>query len=77
MARRIEAVRYSLVHAEWYEDPDAVQPHEWLTVAASPEEIRRAYRRYGARFEVDREGTLTLRLELALGGEVLHPESSS
>jgi hypothetical protein len=25
-ARRIESARYSLVHAQWYEDPDAVQP---------------------------------------------------
>ena len=62
--RRIEEARESLscaawydpVHAEWYEDPDAVQPHEYLTLAASPAEIHRTFRRYGARFEVDRGG---------------------
>ena len=76
-ARRMQAARASLASAEWFEDPDAIQPGEWLTLGARPEEIRRAYRRYGVRFEVDRDGTLTLRLELALGGEVLHPENSS
>jgi hypothetical protein len=83
-ARRIEAARESLsraawynpVHAEWYEDPDALHPGEYLTLAASQEEIRRAYRRCGARFEVDGEGTLTLRLSLGLDGEALHLELS-
>jgi hypothetical protein len=55
------------VHAKWEEDPDAILPSEYLTAAASQEEIRRAYRKYGARFEVDREGVLTLRLTLAAG----------
>jgi hypothetical protein len=72
-SRRIEAAResissYSPVHAEWYEDPDAVMPGEVLTHAAGPEDRRRAYRRYGARFEVDGEGELTLRLDLNLDG---------
>jgi DNA invertase Pin-like site-specific DNA recombinase len=75
-ARNSLAASYNPVHAEWYEDPDAVQPWEMLTHAASPEDRRRAYRRYGARFEVDGEGTLTLRLSLGLDGEVLHPELS-
>jgi len=60
-ARRLEAARDSLacassydpVHAEWYEDPDAIQPYEFLTLGASPEEVRAAYRRHAARFEVD------------------------
>jgi hypothetical protein len=75
-ARSSLAASYSPLHAEWYEDPDAIQPGEWLTLGAGPEEIRRAYRRYGARFEVDGEGTLTLRLSLGLDGEALHPELS-
>jgi DNA repair exonuclease SbcCD ATPase subunit len=83
-ARRIEAARDSLsgasgynpVHAEWYEDPDATQPDEVLTLATSPEDIRRTYRRYGARFEVDNEGELTLKLDLALDGGVLSLTSS-
>jgi hypothetical protein len=75
-ARDSLAASYNPVHAEWYEDPDAVQPWEVLTHAAGPEEIRRAYRRYGARFEVDGEGTLTLRLSLGLDGGALHPELS-
>ena len=56
------------MHAEWYEDPDAVQPDEYLTFAATPEEVHRTFNRYGARFEVDRHGQLTLRLELDLAG---------
>jgi recombinase-like zinc beta ribbon protein/resolvase-like protein/recombinase len=75
-ARGSLAASYNPVHAEWYEDPDAIQPGEWLTLGAGPEEIRRAYRRYGARFEVDGEGTLTLRLSLGLDGGALHPELS-
>ncbi|CAA9487393.1 MAG: hypothetical protein AVDCRST_MAG25-3170 [uncultured Rubrobacteraceae bacterium] len=66
-AQRIEAARYSLVHAEWYEDPDAIQPGEVLTHATSPENIRKAYKRFGARFTVDAEGTLTMGPELDLG----------
>ncbi len=63
--RLIEAAResissYSPVHAEWYEDPEAVTPWEVLTHAAGPEDRRRVYRRYGARFEIDGEGVLTL-----------------
>lgn len=53
-----------------------MHPGEYLTLAAPQEEIRRAYRRYGARFEVDGEGTLTLRLSLGLDGGALHPELS-
>jgi Recombinase/Recombinase zinc beta ribbon domain len=76
-SRRIEAAResissYSPVHAEWYEDPDAVMPGEVLTHAAGPEDRRRAYRRYGARFEVDGEGELTLKLDLNLDGGVMN-----
>jgi hypothetical protein len=67
---------YDLVHAEWYEDPDAVHPDEVLTFATSPEGIRRAYRRYGARFEVDGVGELTLKLDFALDGGVLSLTSS-
>jgi hypothetical protein len=70
------AASYTPIHAEWYEDPDAIMPSEYLTLGASPEEIRRAYRRYGARFEVSGEGTLTLRLSLTLDGEPLHPDHS-
>jgi hypothetical protein len=44
-ARRIESARYSLVHAQWYEDPDAVQPGQLLTLASSPEQVRAAYAR--------------------------------
>ncbi len=63
----MEAAGYSLVHAEWYEDPDTTQPGEVLTSTTSPEDIRKAYKRFGARFEVDAEGTLTMGLELDLG----------
>jgi hypothetical protein len=75
-ARDSLAASYSPVHAEWEEDPDAIMPGEVLTHATSPEDIRRAYRRYGARFEVDGEGSLTLRLSLGLDGGALHPELS-
>ena len=83
-ARRIEAARDSLpaaadydpVHAEWYEDPDSTGPHDYLSYAASREEIRRAYRKYGARFEVDKDGELTLRIELPLDGATLRVTSS-
>lgn len=75
-ARRIEAARgsissYTPVHAEWYEDPDAVMPWEVLTHGAGPEDRRRAYRRYGARFEIDGEGELTLKLDLNLDGGIM------
>jgi len=75
-ARRIEAAReslssYSPLHAEWYEDPEAVMPGEGLTHAAGPED-----RRYGARFEVDGEGDLTLRLDLNLDGGVMNLTST-
>ena len=80
-ARRIEAAReslssYSPLHAEWYEDPEAVMPGEVLTHAAGPEDRRSAYRRYGARFEVDGEGDLTLRLDLNLDGGVMNLTST-
>jgi hypothetical protein len=71
-ARRIESARYSLVHAQWYEDPDAVQPGQLLTLASSPEQVRAAYARFGARFTVDAAGELTMRLELPLEGGSLH-----
>ena len=70
-AARESLSSYSPVHAEWYEDPDAVMPGEVLTHAAGPEDRRRAYRRYGARFEVDGERELTLKLDLNLDGGVL------
>ncbi|HZF59392.1 MAG TPA: hypothetical protein VEZ19_13105 [Rubrobacter sp.] len=57
------AALYDPVHAEWYEDPDAVQPDEVLRLSAGPEEVRRAYVRTGARSSVDRHGTLTLELD--------------
>jgi hypothetical protein len=73
---------YSLVHAEWAEDPDAIQPGEVLTLASSPDQIRAAYRRHGVRFEVNAEGTLTMRMELPLSGpsyriDNFSPESST
>ncbi len=64
----MEALRSRLLSAEWFEDPDAIQPHEWRTLGASPEQLRRAYMRYGVRFEVDPAGVLTLRLNLHLDG---------
>lgn len=66
MKRRLQAARYSLVHREWYEDPDAVQPGEYLSFGASQEEVNRVYRQFGARFEVSEDGTLTLRFEMDL-----------
>jgi hypothetical protein len=38
--------------------------------------MQSTYRRYGARFEVDSGGELTLRLDLALDGGVLSLTSS-
>jgi hypothetical protein len=80
-AERLRAARdnlvsfYDPVHAEWYEDPDALMPDEYLSISATPEEVRQAYRRFGARFELDGGGALTLRLELDLGG-ALHVDST-
>jgi hypothetical protein len=46
----------------------ALEACERTNVApSSPEEIRKAFKRFGARFAVDAEGTLTLRLEMDLG----------
>jgi DNA invertase Pin-like site-specific DNA recombinase len=76
-ARRLETARYSLIHAEWYEDPDAVWPRELLTSGSSPEQVRAAYARFGARFTVDAAGDLTMRLELPLEGGSLHLTTTS
>jgi hypothetical protein len=57
------AALYDPVHAEWYEDPDAVQPGQFLSLAAGPEYVRRAYIAAGVRFSVDRHGTLTLEFD--------------
>jgi hypothetical protein len=51
-------------------------PGEVLTHAAGPEDRRRAYRLYGARFEVDGEKELTLRLDLNLDGGVMNLTST-
>ena len=50
-------------------------PDEYLSISATPEEVRQAYRRFGARFELDGGEALTLRLELDLGG-ALHVDST-
>jgi DNA invertase Pin-like site-specific DNA recombinase len=63
-ARRLAAARQSLV--EWETDPEQVQPGEFLTVGASPEEVRDAYLKTGARFTVDERGELCLFLDLQL-----------
>ena len=42
-----------------------------LTHAAGLEDRRRAYRRYGARFEVGGEEELTLKLDLNLDGGIM------
>ena len=76
-ADRLRAARSSLLSATWYEEPESLQPYEYLTLAAKPEEIRQAYRKLGARFDVDAEGTLTLHMDLALGESSLHLASSS
>jgi hypothetical protein len=76
-ARRIESARYSLVHSLWHEDPDAVQPGQLLTLGSSPEQVRAAYARFGARFTVDASGELTMRLELPLEGGSLHLTTTS
>ena len=56
----------ALVSADWYMYPEYVGPDEVLSSASSPEEISRAYRRFGARFAVDSEGVLSLRRDLNL-----------
>ena len=61
----------------WHEDPDAVTPDQYLSLSATPEEVRNAYRWFGARFEVDGGGALTLRLKLDLGDGALHSASTS
>jgi hypothetical protein len=60
---------YSPVHGEWYEDPDAVHPDQFLSLVAGPEKVRRTFLETGARFSVDRHGTLTVTLDpLQTGG---------
>lgn len=44
-AERLRAARDSLasydpVHAEWYEDPDALHPGQFLTLGATPDQVR-------------------------------------
>ena len=51
----------------WYEEPESLQSGEYLTLGASPEEIHKVYKRFGALFAADAEGTLALKLELDLG----------
>jgi hypothetical protein len=46
-ARRLKTARYSLIHSEWYEDPEAIWPRELLTSGSSPEQVRAAYARFG------------------------------
>ena len=58
-----DAASYNPVHAEWEEDPCAVQPDQYLSLVATPEEIRRAYIKTGARFSVDKDGGLSLELD--------------
>jgi site-specific DNA recombinase len=67
-AQRIADARRSLrsMMDKWGEDPYAMMPWEFPTAAATPEQRRSAYNRYGARFEVDPDGRLTLRLDLDL-----------
>lgn len=77
LTRQIQAARESLLAADWFEVPEATQPWEWLSLTAKPEEIRRAYRRFGARFEVSAKGELTLRLKLDLNTGSLHSERTS
>src|SRR5215213_10689303 len=57
------AAGYDPVHADWAEDPDAVQPYYFVSVAATRAEIHRAYIKTGARFAVAVDGTLTLELD--------------
>jgi hypothetical protein len=55
----------------------AVQLRQLLTLGAQPDEIRRAYRRCGVRFDVDAQGALTMRLDLAPRRGPLHPKNTS
>lgn len=73
----IQRQRMRLLSSHWYEAPEKVQPGEYLSTTASQEEIRRAYVRFGARFEVDRDGELTLRLEIPLDGGALQLTTTS
>ena len=66
-ARRMQEAQASLASADWFGDSDAIQPGERLTLGARPEEIRVAYMRHGAEFELNEHGELALRLELDLG----------
>ncbi len=50
LEHRLRAVRAGLPTADSYDDPDVVPVSDWFSLAASPEERRQAYRRYGARF---------------------------
>jgi hypothetical protein len=63
----MEAARYSLVHAEWYVEVSTSPGWVVSGSSTSPEDIRKTYKRFGARFEVDAEGTPTMGLELDLG----------
>ncbi len=76
-SKRIEDARSSLLSSDWTEDPDAVQPGQWLTLAASPEEVRAAYTRLGAKFTVDSTGELRLRLEIPLDNSLHMTVTSS
>ncbi len=40
----MQEARACFLSAEWYEDSDAIQPGEWPTLGASPEQLRRAYK---------------------------------
>ena len=46
--------------------PEYISPDEVLSSASSPEEISRAFWRFGARFALDSEGVLSLRRDLNL-----------
>ena len=82
VAERLRAARnllaaYDPVRSTWFEDPDAVTPGKYLTLSATPKEVRNSYRRMGARFEVDSAGESVLRLELDLGVVALQSASSN
>jgi hypothetical protein len=62
-ARPADTGREYLALATWYENPDAVQPGEWLSLAAALEKGHRAYMRFGACFGVEAEGVFSLTLE--------------
>jgi hypothetical protein len=50
--------------------PEYISLDKVLSSASSPKEISRAYRTFDARFAVDAEGALSLRLSLDLKEEV-------